>query len=77
MCGPQRVVLKKRAEHRVRAGHLWIFSNEIDGCGHDSTLPPGSMVEVYSHSGAYLGLGYYNPHTLIAVRLLSRRREPD
>lgn len=67
--------LRLRAKHdqRVRNGHPWVFSNEIDG--DVKALPPGGTVDILDAKGAFLGRGYANPASLIAVRLLSRRRE--
>ncbi len=65
--------LKKNEDRRVRAGHLWIFSNEITDLEKD--FEPGEIVDVIGHASGYLGRGYINPHSLIAVRLLTRGRE--
>lgn len=63
----ERVILKAREERRILAGHLWIFSNEIEG---KPDAGPGDLVEVLTHGGQSLGSGFYHPHSLIAVRLL-------
>ncbi|MBI2265452.1 MAG: class I SAM-dependent rRNA methyltransferase [Armatimonadetes bacterium] len=68
-----RAVLRKREEHRVAAGHLWVFSNEIGEIR--GTPQAGDVVEILSHGGKFLGLGFYNPNSLIAVRLLTRQKE--
>lgn len=65
--------LRKNEERRILAGHPWIFSNEIET--DFKPIPPGSLVEVYSHQNRFLGTGYINPQSLIAVRLLTRMRE--
>lgn len=67
------VKLKKNEDRRVRAGHLWIFGNEIANLGQDFT--PGDTVDVITHGDTYVGRGYINPHSLISVRLLTRRRQ--
>ncbi len=54
-------------DHRVRGGHLWVFSNELQELPR---LQPGSIVRVLSARGESFGTGIYNPHSLIAVRLL-------
>jgi 23S rRNA (cytosine1962-C5)-methyltransferase len=67
------IFLKKNADRRLRAGHLWIYSNEIDV--HKSPLTgfdAGQAVTIISHHGQPLGIGYVNPHSLICTRLLSR-----
>jgi 23S rRNA (cytosine1962-C5)-methyltransferase len=69
----KKIVLKKNEEGRLLAGHLWIFSNEI---GTVQGAPGiGDTVEAYDAGGRYLGKGFYNPHSLIAFRLLTRGRE--
>ncbi len=65
--------LKKREDRRIRAGHLWIFSNEIDVSRVPLTdFTPGEPVEIRDALGTKLGEGYVNPSSLIAVRMLSR-----
>lgn len=65
--------LKNRCDRRLRAGHLWIYSNEID-VAHRSLreFTPGELAVVEDHRGRPLGLAYVNPNTLICARLLSR-----
>src|SRR5438034_1459735 len=65
--------LKKNQDRRVRAGHPWVFSNEIDAT--EGEPANGSIVDVVDARGAYLGRGYVNRHSLIAVRLLTRGRD--
>lgn len=68
--------LKKNEERRLRAGHDWIYSNEIDtGRSPLKGLEPGTVVRVMNHRDQALGTGYANPGSLIAVRLMSRK--PD
>lgn len=67
------VKLKKNEDRRIRAGHLWIFSNEIAGL--DPDIEPGEIVDFVTQAGSYLGRGYINPQSLIAGRLLTRHRE--
>lgn len=67
------VRLRQRRDKRVASGHPWVFSNEIDG--DVSALPPGGAVELRDASGKRLGRGYANPHSLIAIRLLSRVKD--
>jgi len=67
------VRLRKGADHRLRFGHLWVFSNELqDGF---QTLEPGQLVDVVDFRGSFLGRGAVNPHSLIAVRLFTRKSE--
>lgn len=64
------VRLTQGEDRRIRAGHLWIFSNEIDSIEGDVT--PGDEVRVEDARGHFLGVGYINPNSLISVRLVSR-----
>lgn len=68
-----RLVLRAGHDRRIRAGHPWVFSNEIDRIEPESAA--GGATEVFSHRGDFLGTAYFNPHSLIAARLLSRQRE--
>jgi len=61
---------------RARLGHPWIFSNEIEMTQAAKALPPGSAARFIDASGASLGAGFFNPHSLIAGRLLSRNGAP-
>ena len=68
--------LKKNEDRRIRAGHVWIFSNEIDVATTPlDTLEPGQLVEFQDSNGKSLGNGYANPRSLICGRLVSRN--PD
>jgi 23S rRNA (cytosine1962-C5)-methyltransferase len=68
--------LRKDEDRRVRAGHLWVFSNEVDVAATPLTaFEPGSMAELQDQRGAPLGSVYVNPRSLIAARLVSRQRE--
>ncbi len=66
--------LKKNEDKRLRKGHLWIFSNEVDNqrspLEHFSS---GDVIAVKSSNGQPLGTAYINPNTLICARLLSRK----
>ena len=64
------IKLKAKEERRLQAGHWWVFSNEIDGL--DTSVEPGTLVRVLSHEGKQAGIGYFNPHSLISVRLLMK-----
>ena len=64
------IKLKAKEERRLQAGHWWVFSNEIDGL--DTSVEPGTLVRVLNHEGKQVGIGYFNPHSLISVRLLMK-----
>ena len=69
-----RITLNKNEDKRIKAGHPWVFSNEIREVS-DKAVPPGAAAELYDAGGGFIGCGHYNPRSLIAFRLLSRRRE--
>ncbi|HTW33904.1 MAG TPA: class I SAM-dependent rRNA methyltransferase [Rhizomicrobium sp.] len=61
--------LKPREGRRVRAGAPWVFSNELALDAAAKALAPGSLVRLEGDDGKPLGVGYFNPQSLIAVRL--------
>lgn len=65
-----KIFLRKRITGRIFAGHPWIFANEIDTI--DGAPQPGDTVDVFSGRGTFVGRGYFNPHSQIQVRLLTR-----
>ena len=70
------LLLKPQEERRLQAGHLWIFSNEVNvGATPLTAFAPGAHVQVRSSHNRFLGYAYVNPRTLISARLLGR--DPD
>jgi 23S rRNA (cytosine1962-C5)-methyltransferase len=70
--------LKRNEDRRLHAGHLWVFSNEVDTA--QTPLPKfkaGELVRVLAHNDRALGLAYVNPKSLIAARLLETWKVPD
>jgi len=65
--------LKRGEERRLAAGHLWVFSNEIDtGSTPLSGFAPGAVAELRTYRDAFIGYACVNPHALICARILSR-----
>lgn len=65
--------LKRGEDARLRAGHLWVFSNEVDVARSPLTgFAPGDACAIVDHRGKPLGVGYVNPNSLIAARLVAR-----
>ncbi|HEY8253236.1 MAG TPA: class I SAM-dependent rRNA methyltransferase [Rhizomicrobium sp.] len=56
---------------RARSGSPWIFSNEIRMDAAAKGVAPGAIVNVRGEDGRGFGTGYFNPKSLIAVRLLA------
>ncbi|RII28296.1 MAG: rRNA large subunit methyltransferase I [Geobacter sp.] len=67
-----KITLKKNEDRRIKAGHPWVFSNEISQV--EGERQPGVAAELFDAGGGLIGQGYYNPHSLIALRLLSRQQ---
>src|SRR5574337_1651945 len=75
-----QLILKKHEDRRLRAGHLWVFSNEVDTVRTPlAAFAPGDVVEIRAHNDRFIGSGYVNPNSLICARILSRdeRHPPD
>jgi 23S rRNA (cytosine1962-C5)-methyltransferase len=65
--------LKPREDRRLRAGHLWVYSNEVDAVATPLTgFSPGAIARVTGADGRFLGYAGVSPHSLIAARILSR-----
>ncbi|MEK7207302.1 MAG: class I SAM-dependent rRNA methyltransferase [Pseudomonadota bacterium] len=76
MTTPASLRLNKNEERRLRAGHVWVFSNEVDTRVTPlNQFEPGQPVRIEEASGRVLGTGYVNPHALICARLVSRDPE--
>lgn len=72
----QTLYLRKREERRIRAGHLWVFSNEVDVDRSPLTaFEPGELAALKAANGHPLGLAMVNPGSLIAARIL--HHDPD
>jgi 23S rRNA (cytosine1962-C5)-methyltransferase len=66
--------LKRGEDRRLRAGHLWIFSNEVNVAASPLTdFEPGEPAVVLDAAGRALGTAYVNPAPLICARLVSRK----
>ncbi|MEM9301790.1 MAG: class I SAM-dependent rRNA methyltransferase [Pseudomonadota bacterium] len=67
------VRLKRHEDRRIREGHLWVFSNEIDtGKTPLTEFEPGAEARLEASDGKPLGIVYVNPASLIACRVMSR-----
>ncbi len=69
---PRTLHLKKKADQRLIRGHDWVFSNELQPPPKLGLDEAGRVVHLVNHQGKFLASGYYNPKSLIAVRVLSR-----
>ncbi len=70
-----KLYLKKNEERRLNAGHLWVYSNEVDNKKSAvKELEAGSTVALFSDRGKFCGNAYVNPHSLIYGRVYSFRQ---
>ncbi len=69
------VILRAGEDRRVRAGHPWAFSNEILMDADAKAIPVGSLATLRAPGGEALALVTFNPHSLIAARVLSTNPE--
>ena len=63
------VTVSPKAERSLRAGHPWLYAEEIRSVTGE--LEPGGITDVLTQKGAWLGAGIYSPESKIAVRILS------
>ena len=68
-----KVFLKRKIAPRIANGHPWIYGNEIEKI--DGEPAAGDIVEVFYYDKKYVGRGYINQQSQIAVRLLTRKHE--
>lgn len=66
-----KVELLAGQDRRLRAGHPWVYSNELRIDAAAKALPPGQTVCLVAE-GKALALAWFNPHSLIAARVLTR-----
>ena len=65
-----KITITAKGERAVRGGHPWVYSDEI--VSEESVPEDGSLVDVCSLKGKYLGTGFYNSSSKIRVRIISR-----
>ena len=70
-----KVQLLPDQDRRLRAGHPWAYSNELRMDAAAKALPPGEPVCLYTADGRRFALAQFNPHSLIAARLLTRNTD--
>lgn len=67
-----RVFLQVGQERRIAQGHPWAYSNEIRMDADAKALPAGTLATLHRIDGKPLGVGSFNPHTLIAFRIFDQ-----
>lgn len=78
-----KITITQKGADLLRGGHVWVYADEvtaIDGTpnngGSDREahggITDGDLTDVYSPKGRYLGTGFYNSHSKIRVRVVSK-----
>ena len=70
-----RIIITPKGEAALTGGHPWVYEGEVTAT--DGTPEDGALVDVVSRRGSWLGCGFYNCHSKIRVRLLSRNANDD
>jgi len=65
--------LKNGMHKAVAQGHPWVYRTQIESVTGDPS--PGDVANVLDFRGRYLGTGFYNPHSMISVRILTQTHE--
>ena len=70
------LILDKNRDRRLRSGHSWIYSNEVNTKVTPlRNFQPGEQIAILDQKEKFVGFGYINPHSLICARLVSRHQE--
>ena len=64
------IKVTSKGEDFLRGGHVWVYADEITHCS--APIENGGLTDVYSQKGKYLGTGFYNEHSKIRVRIVSK-----
>ena len=70
-----KITITPKGEAALTGGHPWVYEGEMTAV--DGTPEDGTLVDVVSRRGSWLGCGFYNSHSKIRVRLLSRNANDD
>ena len=66
-----RLRINKRDQQRLRDGHLWVYSNEVDTKVTPLKAIPGNMVDLEDHRGQFIATASFNAQSLICARVMS------
>ena len=65
-----QVHITPKGQRALQAGHPWVYAGEVTEL--TGPVEDGGLTDIIGSKGAYLGTGFYNSHSLIRCRLLSR-----
>ena len=69
------VTITPKGERAIVDGHPWVYEGEVVSVS--GTPEDGSLVDVVSKKGSWLGCGFYNSASKIRVRLVTRNANDD
>ena len=64
------ITITPKGERAILNGHPWVYDAEVTS--DQSALPDGTIVDVLSAKGRWLGAAFFNSHSKIRARLISR-----
>ena len=64
------VTVTPKGEKMLVGGHVWVYADEVTALG--GAPENGALVDVRSSKGKSLGTGFYNDHSQIRVRVVSK-----
>lgn len=65
-----KITVSTKGEAALRGGHPWVYDMEVLSLTGEAA--DGDLTDVYSQKGKYLGTGFFNRHSKLRVRLISR-----
>ncbi len=67
------IIVSEKAEKSLKGGHLWVYRDEIaERIQGELPLENGCIADIIGKKGNYLGSGFYNNNSKIALRVLSK-----
>lgn len=70
-----KLVLDSTVKAAAVRGRPWVYANQLQMSAAARAVAPGSVVRLAEQNGRLLGLYHFNPHSLIAARLLTRNTD--
>ena len=70
-----RATITPKGEHALEKGHPWVYEAEVvslEPAPGKAEVPNGSIVDVVSRKGSYLGSGLLSEKSKIRIRLITR-----
>ncbi|MGN1419624.1 MAG: class I SAM-dependent rRNA methyltransferase [Acutalibacteraceae bacterium] len=64
------ITVTEKGERFIKGGHVWVYGEEITN--RFGEYENGGLVDVLTQKGRYLGTGYINDNSKIAVRIISK-----